>query len=155
MILGDLHKRPGRFAFLLLLLASSLLSRGQGYIDLLSVEFFEGLNKRNYDRFSVFNTTLQAPVPLPSKDVILAGFVLEGADIRNESVEYSPRNITFNAGLQKQLPNGKSILAMTFNRFNSDEHRLSGDSYQLGFRQLVYLQNNRKGLFSNWILCQS
>jgi len=147
LILGDLPKISVRLLCFIALISSAFSSISQGYIDLLSVEYFEGLNKGNYDRFSVINTTLQAPIPLPSKDVILAGAVLEGTDIRSENIEYSARNVTFNIGFQKQLAAGKSILALAFNRFNSDGYTLAGDFYQFGFVSLYTYKTTEKATF--------
>lgn len=136
MIPGGLRKPSSKLLLSLILGVLSWPIMGQGYIDLLSVEYFEGLNKGNYDRYTSFNTTLQAPIPLPSKDVILTGVMLDGADIRDPESEYTIRNVTFNAGFQKQLKNGKSLLILGINRFNSDELAIQGSDYQFGLASL-------------------
>lgn len=147
MIPGGLPKSTSQHLLILILTLSGFSLSGQGYIDLLSVEYFEGLNRGNYDRYTSFNTTLQAPIPLPSKDVILSGVILDGADIRDLETEYNIRNVTFNAGFQKQLKDDRSLLLLSINRFNSDQFSLDGNSYQFGFVGLYTYKKTEKASF--------
>ncbi len=116
-----------------LLLTSIYLCKAQGFIDLLSFDYYRGLNEGNYDDYNTLNLTLQAPIPLKNQDVILSGFVLEQAAIDYRNTSFTAKNLTFNAGYQRQLNNGKSLLVLSIHRFNSDEFRLVSENYQFGF----------------------
>ncbi len=118
--------------FTIILLTCSWSVLGQGFVDLASFDYFYGLNDQEYTKYNSMGLTLQGPIPLKNKDIVLTGFAIEGAGIERSNTTYQSRNLTFNAGYQKQLTQGRSIVFLTVNRFNGDAFALNSENYQFG-----------------------
>lgn len=138
-----------KFTFLLIPLFVLILktATGQGYIDLISVDYNYGLNDDKYDDLSSLGLTLQVPVPLPNQDVILSGFIIESSETSRGTTAFGTRNLTFNGGYQKQFKNDKALLFLTIHRFNGNEFRLNSSYYQLAIASLYTYKKTDNGTY--------